>query len=89
MRSTFNGLATSDDLIKNKPDLVERFVRATRKGMIYTRNHREESIERFADYMKAKPEDRRGRYDLLRTLMALTARSRPMSQTTRCPCAAT
>jgi NitT/TauT family transport system substrate-binding protein len=71
VRSTFNGLATSDDLIKKHPDIVERFVRATRKGMIYTRNHREESIARFAGYMKAKPEEVGGVYDLLRTLMAV------------------
>jgi NitT/TauT family transport system substrate-binding protein len=71
VRSTFNGLATSDDLIKNHPDTVERFVRATRKGMIYARNNREESIARFAGYMKTKPEDVAGEYDLLRTLMAL------------------
>ena len=71
MRSTFNGLATSDALIQKNPDLVERFVRATRKGMIFARNNREESIQRFADYMKAKPEELAGEYDLLRTLMAL------------------
>jgi NitT/TauT family transport system substrate-binding protein len=71
VRSTFNGLATSDDLIKNHPDTVERFVRATRKGMIYTRNNREESIARYAGYMKAKPEEVAGEYDLLRTLMAV------------------
>lgn len=71
VRSTFNGLATSDDLIKNHPDTVERFVRATRKGMIYTRNNRQELINRFAGYMKAKPEEVAGEYDLLRTLMAL------------------
>jgi NitT/TauT family transport system substrate-binding protein len=70
VRSTFNGLATSEDLIKNKPDLVERFVTATRKGMIFARNNREESIKRFADYMKAKPEEVAGEYDILRTLMA-------------------
>jgi ABC-type nitrate/sulfonate/bicarbonate transport system substrate-binding protein len=71
VRSTFNGLATSDDLIKNHPDMVERFVRATRKGMIYARNNRDESIARFAGYMKAKPEEMSGEYDLLRTLMAV------------------
>jgi len=71
VRSTFNGLATSDDLIKNHPDEVERFVRATRKGMIYARNNRDESIARFAGYMKAKPEEVSGEYDQLRTLMAL------------------
>jgi len=71
VRSTFNGLATSLDLITNHRDEVERFVRATRKGMIYTRNHREESIKRFAGYMKAKPEEVAGEYDILRTLMSL------------------
>jgi NitT/TauT family transport system substrate-binding protein len=71
VRSTFNGLATSEDLIKKNPDLVERFVRATRKGMIFARNNREESIKRYADYMKAKPEDVAEEYDVLRTLMAL------------------
>src|SRR5215469_3799651 len=71
VRSTFNGLATSDDLIKNHPDVVERFVRATRKGMIFARNNREESIARFAGYMKAKPEEVTAEYDMLRTLMAL------------------
>jgi NitT/TauT family transport system substrate-binding protein len=71
VRSTFNGLATSEALIKNKPDLVERFVRATRKGMIDARNNREEAIKRFADYMKAKPEELAGEYDILRTLMSL------------------
>jgi NitT/TauT family transport system substrate-binding protein len=70
VRSTFNGLATSEALIKDKPDLVERFVRATRKGMTFARNSREESIKRFADYMKAKPEEVAGEYDILRTLMA-------------------
>lgn len=71
VRSTFNGLATSDDLIKNHPDEVERFVRATRKGMIDARNHRDESIARFAGYMKAKPEEVSAEYDVLRSLMAL------------------
>jgi NitT/TauT family transport system substrate-binding protein len=71
VRSTFNGLATSDALIQKNPDLVERFVRATRKGMIFARNNREESIKRFADYMKGKPEELAGEYDILRTLMAL------------------
>jgi NitT/TauT family transport system substrate-binding protein len=71
VRSTFNGLATSDALIQKNPDLVERFVRATRKGMIFARNNREESIQRFADYMKGKPEEMAGEYDILRTLMAL------------------
>ncbi len=70
VRLTFNGLASSDDMIRNHSDLVARFVRATRKGMIFTRNNRQESLARYAAYMKATPEQVAGEYDLLRTLMA-------------------
>lgn len=55
-------------------------MRATRKGMIYARNNREESIQRFAGYMKAKPEDLAGEYDLLRTLMAVDGTIAPEVQ---------
>ena len=70
VRSTFNGLAASDDLIKQKPDLVHRFVRATLKGMIYARTLRDASIARFANFMKTTPEAVTAEYDQLRSLMA-------------------
>ena len=73
MRSTFNGLATSDELIRSKPDLVLRFVRATVKGMTYTRLNREASIARFVKDLKATPEGAATGYDQLRPLMAETA----------------
>jgi NitT/TauT family transport system substrate-binding protein len=73
VRSTFNGLATSDELIRSKPELVLRFVRATVKGMRYTQAHREPSIERFVRDLKATREGATQGYDQLRPLMAETA----------------
>jgi ABC-type nitrate/sulfonate/bicarbonate transport system substrate-binding protein len=70
VRSTFNGLAASDALIRTKPDLVQRFVKATLKGMIYARTLREASIARFANFMKTSPEAVATEYDQLRDLMA-------------------
>jgi NitT/TauT family transport system substrate-binding protein len=70
VRSTFNGLATSDDMIKNHADTVLRFVRATRKGMIYARDNREGAIDVFVKQMKAQPDAAAHGYDELRKVMA-------------------
>ena len=70
VRSTFNGLATSDDMIKNHADTVLRFVRATRKGMIYARDNRDGAIDVFVKQMKAPPEAAVHGYDELRKVMA-------------------
>jgi NitT/TauT family transport system substrate-binding protein len=70
VRSTFNGLATSDDMIKNHADVVLRFTRATRKGMIYARDNRAGAIDVFVRQMKAQPEAAAHGYDELRKVMA-------------------
>ena len=70
VRSTFNGLATSDDMIKNHPDVVLRFTRATRKGMIYARDNRAGAIDVFVKQMKAQPDAAAKGYDELRKVMA-------------------
>jgi NitT/TauT family transport system substrate-binding protein len=67
VRSTFNGLATSDDMIKNHSDTVLRFVRATRKGMIFARDNREGAIDVF---VKAQPDAAALGYEELRKVMA-------------------
>ena len=82
VRSTFNGLATSDALIRSKPDLVLRFVRATMKGMAYVRQHREPSIARFVKDLKGTPDGAARSYDQLRPLMAETATIAPDAQAT-------
>ena len=82
VQSTFNGLAASDALIRDKPELVQKFVKATLKGMIYARTLREPSIARFAAFMKTTPDAVAGEYDELRGLMAPSGTIPPAAQTT-------
>lgn len=82
VRSTFNGLAAADALIRTKPDLVRKFVKATLKGMIYARTLREASIARFAGFMKTTPDAVAAEYDQLRALMAPNSMIPPEAQTT-------
>jgi NitT/TauT family transport system substrate-binding protein len=81
VRSTFNGLATSDEMIRTRPELVQKFVRATLKGMIYSRTLRDASIARFARFMKTTTEAVSAEYDQLRELMAPDAVIAPEAQT--------
>jgi ABC-type nitrate/sulfonate/bicarbonate transport system substrate-binding protein len=81
VRSTFNGLATSDDMMKKQPDVVTRFVRATRKGMIYARDNRDGAIDVFVKVMKAQPDAAAHGYDELRKVMAQDATISPEAQT--------
>jgi ABC-type nitrate/sulfonate/bicarbonate transport system substrate-binding protein len=80
VRSTFNGLATSDDMIKNHADVVVRFTRATRKGMIYARDNREGAIDVFVRQMKAQPDAAVHGYDELRKVMAQDGTISPEAQ---------
>ncbi len=45
-------LFTSDKLIKSKPDLVERFLRATLSGWQYAIDHEEEAVDMTLKYAK-------------------------------------
>jgi len=54
-------LITHLDMIATKPDLVERFVTATVKGILWTEKHPEEALDIF---MKAHPERDREHIDL-------------------------
>jgi NitT/TauT family transport system substrate-binding protein len=80
VRSTFNGLATSDDMIRNHADTVMRFVRATRKGMIYARDNRDGAIDVFVKAMKAQPDAAAHGYDELRKVMAEDGAIAPEAQ---------
>jgi NitT/TauT family transport system substrate-binding protein len=52
---TFYGtvIYTSDQLLKSNPDLVKRFVRATLKSLIWTRDHMEQAV---AEIVKVSPD---------------------------------
>jgi ABC-type nitrate/sulfonate/bicarbonate transport system substrate-binding protein len=82
VRSTFNGLAAADALIRTKPELVQKFVKASLKGMIYARTLREPSIARFARFMKTTPDAVAAEYDQLRDLMAPNSTITPDAQAT-------
>jgi NitT/TauT family transport system substrate-binding protein len=82
VQSTFNGLATSDELIRRDPELVGKFVKATLKGMIFARTLREASIARFASFMRTVPDAVAGEYDELRGLMAPNSMIAPDAQAT-------
>ena len=45
VRMPYNGLATSNDLIRSNPDLLNRFIRASMKGTAYTLAFHEESVQ--------------------------------------------
>ena len=51
------------------------------KGMIYAHSFRDESIARFAHYMKTTPENVAAEYDQLRELMAPGSKIDPDVQT--------
>ena len=82
VRSTFNGLATSDAVIKAKPDVVTRFVRATRKGMIYAKALKPQAIDVFVRRMKGSATGAETGYDELRKVMAEDATIPPDAQAT-------
>jgi NitT/TauT family transport system substrate-binding protein len=56
VRMPYNGIVTSDALIKSKPDLVMKFVRASLKGVAYTLAFKPQSIKIVADYGKLSPD---------------------------------
>ena len=67
-------------MIKNHADTVMRFVRATRKGMIYARDNRDGAIDVFVKAMKAQPEAAAHGYDELRKVMAQDGAIAPDAQ---------
>jgi len=65
----FNGVATSDALIKANPDLVLRFTRATLKGMRFMVAYREKTIDNVIKYNKSDRHSTEVDYnDVVRTL---------------------
>jgi ABC-type nitrate/sulfonate/bicarbonate transport system substrate-binding protein len=52
VRMVYNGLVTSDSLIKNRPDLAEKVVRASLKGVAYIRTFHDQSIKIISEYGK-------------------------------------
>ncbi len=70
VRMVFNGLATSDKLIAEKPDLVLKMVRAILKGQTYIRTQRAGAIELIARYAKTEEKDAGSDYDHIKPAIA-------------------
>jgi ABC-type nitrate/sulfonate/bicarbonate transport system substrate-binding protein len=52
IRMPYNGVATSDAVIKDKPKLVQSFVRATLKGMRFMKANKEKTVDNVLKYYK-------------------------------------
>jgi NitT/TauT family transport system substrate-binding protein len=70
VRMVFNGLATSDKLIAEKPDLVLHMVRAILKGQTYVRTFRDPSVTMIAKYEKTEEKDAASDYDHIQPAIA-------------------
>jgi NitT/TauT family transport system substrate-binding protein len=69
IRMQFNGLVASDRVIREDPELVEGFLRATSKGREYVRLHKEGTLEVLARYNDAPREVNEPDYDVVITAM--------------------
>jgi ABC-type nitrate/sulfonate/bicarbonate transport system substrate-binding protein len=63
VRMQFNGLAASDRLLREDPDLVTRFLRATIKSREYFKTYKEETLRIVAQYNGAAREVNEPDYD--------------------------
>lgn len=70
VRMPFNGLATSDKLIAEKPDLVVHMVRALLKGQTYMRGNRVQAVAMIAKYAKTEEKDAASDYDHIQPAIA-------------------
>jgi NitT/TauT family transport system substrate-binding protein len=61
IRMPYNGVVTSDALIKNHPEIVLGFVRATLKGLRFMTSYKDKTIDHVTKYfaiMHYRPQDR-------------------------------
>ena len=72
-QSLFGALTTSERKIKNEPEDVRRFVRATSRGFLAYRNHREISIPIMQRVLKMNQALAEQTYDYSRAAMATDA----------------
>jgi NitT/TauT family transport system substrate-binding protein len=72
-QTIFGALTTSERKIKSEPDDVRRFVRATSRGYLTYRNHREISLPIVQRVLKLDPKLAEQVYDYSRTVMPTDA----------------
>jgi ABC-type nitrate/sulfonate/bicarbonate transport system substrate-binding protein len=62
-------IVVRDDLVKSDPRLMEKFVRATLKGLLYARENRAGTVAILARYLKIKEDFAAKYYDSVRSVM--------------------
>ena len=80
------GAALTERMLKEKPDLVRRFLRATVKALLWFRANEKESVARMAEGFKISRDDALGIYqcdtkELLHSTARYPASSRKRSST--------
>ncbi|TAK24558.1 MAG: hypothetical protein EPO26_04880 [Chloroflexota bacterium] len=69
VRMLFNGAATSDKILKERPEFVARFMRATLKGREYARTFKNETLDIVGKYNNKPREANEVEYDSLVAVM--------------------
>ncbi|HEX9446285.1 MAG TPA: ABC transporter substrate-binding protein, partial [Candidatus Binatia bacterium] len=64
-----SGLVTSEKLLRERPDYVRSFIKATHKGLKYFLDNKSESIAMLSRVTPMEPEVARTTYDFYRTIM--------------------
>ena len=69
IKMLYTGLATSEDLLVKRPDLLKRFLRATIKGREYLKRNKSQSLALGKKYDRAPDDVRNADYDATMEMM--------------------
>jgi ABC-type nitrate/sulfonate/bicarbonate transport system substrate-binding protein len=71
IKMLYTGLATSEELLIKRPELVRRFIRATVKGREFLKRHRDHSLALGKKYDRSPDDVRSADYDATMELMTV------------------
>jgi len=69
IKMLYTGLATSEDLLVKRPDVVRRFIRATVKGREFLKRYKAQSLALGKKYDRAPDDVRNADYDATMEMM--------------------
>jgi NitT/TauT family transport system substrate-binding protein len=80
IKMLYTGLATSEDMIVKRPDLVRRFTRATVKGREFLKRNKPQSLVLGKKYDKSPDDVRSADYDATMEMMTADGMEEPETQ---------
>ena len=80
IKMLYTGLATSEELLVKRPDLVRRFLRATVKGREFLKRFKSQSLALGKKYNRAPDDVRTADYDATMEMMTLDGTEDPETQ---------